>query len=144
MHQYLFYCANVGVYSEWHPIIYKIMSLLPQKAGGAYLRDFTQRELQKRVERMRTGAEKSSKSEGGDFLSKALSLHAADPAKFTMEDVFIACMTNIGAGSDTTSISLSAIVFQLMRDPRCLDKVRMSEPGRIKAAITWTSNPLAP
>ncbi|KAF4979876.1 hypothetical protein FDECE_17984 [Fusarium decemcellulare] len=63
---------------------------------------------------------------GQDFLSKALGLHQANPDKFPEAAIHTLCLTNFGAGSDTTSISLCAIIFFLTTHPESLFKVGTS------------------
>lgn len=51
-------------------------------------------------------------------------MNKEDPEKSTDLDVFITCITNIGAGSDTTSINLTSILYYLIKEPRCFEKVQ--------------------
>lgn len=64
-----------------------------------------------------------------DTVSKLLAAHQANPAKVTKEDVIHGGLTNIGAGTDTTSISLSAVVYYLWRNPRYLQRLREELKG---------------
>lgn len=59
---------------------------------------------------------------GGDFLVRMLKMHEEDPEMFNMMNVFSTCMANIAAGSDTTSIILSAILWYLLKVPETLTK----------------------
>jgi len=58
-----------------------------------------------------------------DFLSMLIQMHRANPEVVTTRDVFGSCMTNIGAGSDTTSISLTGILYYLHTHQGALRKV---------------------
>jgi cytochrome P450 len=121
LHSYLSYLAPTGVYYEWHPFLYWLNSLRPAKGGMAYLGKFTQDQL---AQRQALASEKELEASGmRDFLTKALSMHQADPEKFLMRDVMSTCLTNIGAGSDTTSISLAAICYWLCKSPAAVQKV---------------------
>lgn len=71
----------------------------------------------------------TSLDKGQDFLSKALSLHQANPDKFPDAAIQTLCLTNFGAGSDTTSISLCATIFSLIAHPECLSKVSFKVRG---------------
>jgi len=78
----------------------------------------------------------------GDFLSKLLRLHADNPEKVSMTDVFMTCMTNIGAGSDTTGLSLSAVLYYLCKNPDAMRKLReeideLTEKGEISDPVTF-------
>jgi cytochrome P450 len=63
---------------------------------------------------------------GDDFLAKVLQKNTEDPENFTMSDVFLTCMNNIGAGSDTTSISLCAVLWYLLKYPDTYAAVRIA------------------
>ncbi|KAJ4260730.1 hypothetical protein NW757_001112 [Fusarium falciforme] len=53
-----------------------------------------------------------------------MGLHEDNPAKFPLDAVQSTCLVNIGAGSDTTSISLCSILYNLMTHPDALQKLR--------------------
>ena len=115
------YGANVGVYSEWHPIASKIVDHLPG-AGMSHLFQFTAECMQERAAAT-VDKKKSGSASDNSFLSQVLRMHSEEPEKVTMVDVFTICLTNIGAGSDTTSISLSAILLNLIQNPETLQRV---------------------
>ncbi len=118
LHQYLIYCALVGIYWEIHPILYKIIALLPSKSQS-WMFGFVTEQVETRYKA--TALEKMVSSvEEKDFLAQVLELHALK-TDFTMKDVMSACMQNIGAGSDTTSVSLASIMYNLIKSP---DKLR--------------------
>ena len=113
LHQYLRYCASVGVYSELHSWIFKPVMMLGA-SGFAHMVNFTAQQI----------SEQKVSSEKDDFLSRVLSMNKENPEKITDLDVFITCITSIGIGSDTTSISLTSILYQLIEEPRCFEKVQ--------------------
>ena len=117
---YLVYCANVGVYAEIHWYLTKILSLLPA-TGGGYLRQFVRDQID---DHMAVKNTKGNTEQRQCFLTKLVEMRKASPQTFTHQDVFDACITNIGAGSDTTSISLTAILYHLMINPDKLQIVR--------------------
>lgn len=84
------------------------------------LRDFTTEQVNQCRREMKSNPEPV---QGKDFLSQTLSLHAADPKAFPLSKVFDTCLTNIGAGSDTTSISLAGIFYHLLICPSAMSKV---------------------
>ena len=59
-----------------------------------------------------------------DFLTKFFAKNAEDPERFTMYHVSAGCVSNMVAGSDTTAISLSAILYYLLKSPQTFDKLR--------------------
>lgn len=122
LHQYLVYCTHVGVYWETHPIIFKLVSLLPSK-GQAWMFNFVIQQVTFRYKK--TPEEKlMAHSDYKDFLSRVLELQSTKD-DFTMEDTIAACLNNIGAGSDTTSINLTSIFYNLISSP---DRFRRVSP----------------
>jgi cytochrome P450 len=93
-----------------------------------------QKELQNPEEKEREGAP--------DFVSKFLQIHEQNPMKMTKLDIFTACQSNIGAGSDTTAITLSAILYYLIKNPttykRLQDEIdEATMQGKISDPITF-------
>ncbi|KAG7038932.1 cytochrome P450 oxidoreductase [Colletotrichum scovillei] len=119
-HVYLKYCAMVGIEHELHGTLDWILSKLPpgQLMNGV---NFTAEQLKKG--RARFDMEKGS-PDRQDFMSKLFRLHHENPDKFPESAVFTTCMINIGAGSDTTSISLCAVIYDLASHPVVLQRLR--------------------
>jgi cytochrome P450 len=84
--------------------------------GLQVMLDFSEQQVKKRQESLKDVERKPVPSD--DFLAKVLARHAEDPDSFSMADVLDACATNIIAGSDTTAISITAIVWFLMKYPQ--------------------------
>jgi cytochrome P450 len=117
---YLIHNANVGIYSEWHPIVSYIKYLLGVP-GIEYIFDFCQHQIDERFDAIKTA---TGYNDGdGDFLGKLLNMHLQAPDKFTMYHILMTCAANIGAGSDTTSITMTAIMYYLMQNPEMYKKV---------------------
>ncbi|KAL2670519.1 hypothetical protein Neosp_014307 [[Neocosmospora] mangrovei] len=132
LHDYLKYCAVIGVVNELHGLLSWLMSFLPAN-GIAYVANFCQDSIQegRKMRSMDTSFDKAQ-----DFLSKALSLHQANPDKFPDAAIQTLCLTNFGAGSDTTSISLCATIFSLIMHPECLSKVSLKvQDGHLRDEI---------
>ncbi|KAF2809394.1 cytochrome P450 oxidoreductase [Mytilinidion resinicola] len=131
LHSYLKYASRIGVVSEVHPIASKLLAKLGS-GGMSHMMSFVGAQLQDRQQRL---AEKEGGGTDDDFVSRILAQHKADPEKFTFTDVFSTCITNIGAGSDKTSISLSAVMYHLIRNPNMLAELRSEldeklQPGK--------------
>ena len=92
------------------------------KVGANHVRTFTEEQIQQRLAKL-DDEEKIGLPD--DFLGRALQLNRQTPEAFSMENVRILCITNIGAGSDTTSISLASILYHLTRSKTSLDKVSL-------------------
>lgn len=59
-----------------------------------------------------------------DFLTKFFAKHDAYPEAFTPAHILTGTLANIFAGSDTTGIGLSGTLYQLLRNPSALLKLR--------------------
>jgi cytochrome P450 len=64
----------------------------------------------------------ASVSDRDDFLGKALKL--LENGKTNRSNMFNTVASNIGAGSDTTGISATIIVYFLIKNPRCMQKLQ--------------------
>ncbi|KIV80341.1 hypothetical protein PV11_07847 [Exophiala sideris] len=124
LHSYLQYLSKVGVIHEWHRTFMWILSFLP--AGGMrYMGSFMVQQVQEgQRQKSKSDLEKDESKPTDDFLTKLLRMHALQPDKFPMDAVFSTCGTNIGAGSDTTSVSLAGIMYCLMKHPETVRKLR--------------------
>lgn len=74
------------------------------------------------------GQEKATKRPDGkperrDFLSRFNEAHQKDPEFITRERVLALTVANMFAGSDTTAISLRAILYNLMRSPEDMNNL---------------------
>jgi len=119
------YAAQIAVYHELHPYAFKIISWLkgPQALGEDYNVEFTRTAIQERKSRFAEEKDKSMKRTP-DFLTKFLEARASNPEHFTDYDVFTGCLQNVVAGSDTTSITLTSILYHLLKNPRTLRALR--------------------
>ncbi|KAK5328542.1 hypothetical protein LTR93_002327 [Exophiala xenobiotica] len=139
LHGVLRYGALVGIYASWHPLIFSISSRLG--VGGAsartYLMKYVQQRIESRKAKDKTGngvEEVGERDEGApmDFLHKLMVANKEDPERVTPYHVFVQRsdilqmmgLSNIIAGSDTTAVSLSSILYNLMKYPSTLKKLR--------------------
>lgn len=136
LHQAMIYGTCVGVYAWAHPILYPILEKYFPKSGAAartYLMKFVQQRLNGRSEERKKGTIQEKTLEDGpvegevmpqDFLDKMMNAHDENPEKVTDYHVFMMGLSNIIAGSDTTAVSLSSILYHLIKYPNTMKKLR--------------------
>lgn len=134
----MIYSSLIGVFPTLHPLLFRLLERIPGTgaAGRAYLMDFVQKRISERRV-LRKEQEKSARgrihdpSTPRDFLDQALDAEQ-DPEKgMSGYNVFMMGMSNIVAGSDTTAVSLSSVLYHLLRNPRTIKKLR----GEFEEAI---------
>lgn len=84
--------------------------------------NFVQGQVRTRMEQV--GLEMYASAEENDFLGTILRMHGQNPDRIHLADVNMYPLTNIGAGSDTTSVSLAGIMYNLIISPDKLQRVR--------------------
>jgi len=162
----LVYSTLVGIYSSLNPSLFPVMSKfrLGGAAGKAYLNAFIDQSVVKRkVEPAAPMKEQEAaihqaedRSRPQDFLSKWLAFHSEDPTRFTAFNVFVGMISNIVgmisnivAGSDTTSTTLSGILYYLLENPHTLAKLRdeindFQRNGLVSSPITFKESQAKP
>lgn len=125
------YSTLVGVYSWLHPTLYAINEKLPNTgaAGRTYLMNFTGKKIEERKSARKEGShaatsEEKDSSTPRDFLDKLADANEENAEKVTPYHIFMMGISNIIAGSDTTAVSLSSIMFRLITNPETLKKLR--------------------
>jgi len=114
------YSTFVGVFPALHAMLFP---LLPKSGGHAYVGNYTRSQIASKEQALKDP--KIEKREGKeDFVSKFLDIKSEDPEKMTALDIFTICQSNIGAGSDTTAITLSAVLYYLLKHPRTFETLR--------------------
>lgn len=133
------YSTLIGIFPRLHPFMFKLLAYVRgNHATGEYNNlKFSQDNIAERKARFKQGGSGPS-----DFLTKFLESHAENPEKFTDYNVFMGCFSNIVAGSDTTSITLTAIMHNLCTNPQVLEKLRveidsMAKSGDISDPVTF-------
>jgi cytochrome P450 len=96
------------------------------------LRTYTEHEVQQRKDR---------DSDHQDILGKLFQVQKDKPSDFSVADVTSMAASNINAGSDTTAISLRAIVYYLLKNPEYKKKLleeidSMSMAGMMAGVVT--------
>lgn len=139
------YSTLIGIFHEWHATLFGPMSRLKWSgaAGRNYLMQFVQKKIQQRqISRKERKPLEEQSDSIVNFTEKMMDAHEKDPAKVSEYHVFMMGMSNIIAGSDTTSISLSAVMYHLIRNPQCLKRLRdeisqLTIEGVIEEKITF-------
>ncbi|KAH7081133.1 pisatin demethylase [Paraphoma chrysanthemicola] len=109
--------AYVGLVPEVHTILGVVIRLFDIKHGTLRIGNFVDTCINNRV----NGRTKSPEDRQ-DFIDKMLPLEAAGRAsRFHTK---LACQQNVAAGSDTTAISLAAVIAYLAMNPSTLAKLR--------------------
>lgn len=130
------YLAHTGIIPDAHPWIMRLQSLLGSQGAVVFLQ-YTMNQIDKH----RASNTKSTDTVSSDsFLTKLISLQKEN--KVGMPHILDACGSNIGAGSDTTAISLSSTIYYLYHHADVLAKLRdeidtMTQNGVISDPITF-------
>ncbi|KAH7053460.1 pisatin demethylase [Macrophomina phaseolina] len=135
IHVSIVYGSFLGSFlPELHPWITRSSRLLGLSSPNEPVQSYIQNQIQLR----RQGITPDDKN---DFLTRLLRFE--DSGQNTPFDTFNSCGSNIAAGSDTTAITLSAIMYYLLRNPDVLRELRneldtKAAAGEINDPITYT------
>ncbi|KAF2167414.1 hypothetical protein M409DRAFT_22224 [Zasmidium cellare ATCC 36951] len=134
VHRTTKYSVLMGMFPEWHVFYFNTLQLLGKLgfgkgAGKQYLRDFTFRSMGERQKKVKKERDVTTTAEDDnympkDFMTKFIEQHQRDPTHFTLDDTINGVLGNINAGSDTTGVALSAIMYYLLASPRVLQRLR--------------------
>lgn len=145
----LAYASLVGIYARLHSLAFAVFNFLAGKEGGG--RQYVVRLAKIRIaEEQGRRREIDGKAERGEktgvaepFLAKFLTKYEQDSEKFSMEHVLAGCTANMAAGSDTTGISLSAILYYLIKNPECMRNLREEIAEFQERGLLCASSPSA-
>jgi len=107
------YSTFVGIFPWVHAYLYP---LLPSTGGHGYVYNWTLSQISSRQATLKD-PNNPDREGPPDIMTKILTAHQTDPEKVTKGDLITMCQSNIGAGSDTTAITLSAILYNLITHP---------------------------
>ncbi|KAK0127496.1 hypothetical protein ONS96_007031 [Cadophora gregata f. sp. sojae] len=109
------YGSMAGLIPEIHPWYLWLQKVFPIESHWKVVQRVILKEIGARTQGV-------SFSDRMDFLGKCVELSKAGKLdQFTINNVI---GSNIGAGSDTTGISMTAVIYFLMKNPHCLQKLR--------------------
>lgn len=109
------YGSTIGLIPELHTLYLWLQNVLPIDSHWKVTQRVILREIGARLQGVSTSDRK-------DFLAKCIELSKA--GKLDQSTINNVLGSNIGAGSDTTGISMSAVIYFLMKYPNCLKKLR--------------------
>jgi cytochrome P450 len=130
------YSTLVGVFHWAHPLLFSLLQRLPGSgaAGRSYLMQFVSQKIadRERSENSKVaGVEEQidmkpvEDSYGPrDFLDIVLDAERKGQKDMTKYNVFMMGMSNVIAGSDTTAVSLSSVLWHLAANPLALTTLR--------------------
>ncbi|KAF7933325.1 hypothetical protein BELL_0129g00150 [Botrytis elliptica] len=132
------YSTFVGIWSWLHAWIFP---LLPKSGGIGFIVKFTDDSIAKKEKVLKESGDE--KEEGTpDFVTRILMASQKDPEKITRHDLVTTCQSNVAAGSDTTAITLSSVLYHLLKYPHTYQTLRdeietAAKEGRISDPITF-------
>lgn len=109
----------VGLFMWLKPFVVYVLSL--GENGRSFIVQFMMKRFTETKQRATAAAENN---EPICMSMKFLQAQQANPENFTDSDVIASSASNVGAGSDTTAISLSSVIYYLYKSPTALQKLR--------------------
>lgn len=114
-----FYSSIVGLYPSCHQLLLTfIQKMTSDVKGPAFIESYADNLVEsRRHETLITNGP-------SDFISKFLAVQRENPANMSDKDIKASSIVNVAAGSDTTSITLTAILYYLCKNPAAATKLR--------------------
>ncbi|PYI08031.1 cytochrome protein [Aspergillus sclerotiicarbonarius CBS 121057] len=134
-----------GIYPEWHPTLYHTLSRfnLSGPGGRSLIMQYVEDKIQQFNSRSKCNpAQGQGALKTQAFLEKMVLARDKDPNKVNDRHLLMMGVSNLTAGSDTTAVSLSSIMYQLLQNPAALRRLRheineFTEQGRCSARVTF-------
>lgn len=150
----MMYGTLVGIYSWAHPYLYSLLERIPGTgaAGRTFIMKYVTERMNERDEQRKAWKKEGKGVEARedmpqDFLDKLMDLEEDGQAKgVNRYNVFMLGLSNIGAGSDTTSVSLASILYNLITSPESIKKLRKeiedaTAEGNVKDnLVSWAAS----
>lgn len=129
LEDHMAYASLTGIYPSLHKYLFPLKNYLAGRkgAGRGYIVSFTRERMaehQNSPKAIPSDYDKKPTGSAIDFLTKFIARNSQDPHSFTSFHVLAGCVSNMVAGSDTTAISLSAILYYLLKRRDCFEKLR--------------------
>lgn len=127
LHYAVRHMSLVGVYPKLHPFLYYLGSRWRTFAstGLADRINFVKERVALRGEERKTRDPEATLKDGAsrDFMDRLWDKHDEDPERLNSHHMFLVGLANINAGSDTTSSTLSGMLYLLLSNPRVMAKL---------------------
>ena len=140
IHESMVYGSRVGLIPELHPILARVAQIT--KIPVPF--DIVLRFIKENIQAREHGNQQSDRN---DFLTKLLELRKKE--KIEDLDVVTSLGANVAAGSDTTALSLSTVIYHLAKKPEKRKILRQElqdceRKGLISAPITYKESQKLP
>lgn len=134
------FCTLIGIDRRLFPLLYAKFRIPVAGLIGW---------VQKLTHLRKESIEKQALDTIQDFYSKVEALKEHDPGAASIDNVDNTLTQNVAAGSDTTSITLTAILFYLANNPATMKKLRAEimtaiADGKISSPITFDESQQLP
>ena len=123
------YGAILGVYSEWHPIAFRLLKIFGPSGtiGIAPIHRLVGKAVAEwqQLSGLRKPLGDEQKEAGADnILSSLLAREKVNSGTFSIDDAYYHSIPTVFAGGETTGCALTATLYFLCREPEKLGKLR--------------------